>query len=513
MQAFRCAVGTLCVIDLVARHLTENQKDALTILGAQVEARMDIRLKQKLIARSTVENEKLYVELKATSDLFERFMNNGPFASYIKDADGKYVYYNRFLAQRFGVTEQTWIGKTDHELWPLTIADEFRKNDLAVLAGGVSVEVEETLPGDNGGKSAWKSIKFPYRGAGGELMLAGMSVDVTAQVTREAMLQDALRDKSKLAEELEARKHIMQKFMEHSPSTMFVKDDCGRYVFYNAEFAKCLGIDRTEWLGRSDDEVFPKDVADRYIAEDLRVMEAEQTLEFNDEVTEADGTHSRFRTIKFTYKDLDGRKLLAGVTVNTTEQQNREEALGEANLQLELLATTDSLTALFNRRVFESRAAIEFSNAKRRRRPLSMLVMDIDNFKRRNDTYGHAAGDAALQMVGRIMNGCVRMGDVAARLGGEEFGFLLPDTDGSGAIDLAFRVQIALSRQVQGPAPLTVSVGASSMTEATDSWEQILCRADDAMYEAKRLGKNRVVHHDSLVESTVPAPSSHALSL
>jgi diguanylate cyclase (GGDEF)-like protein/PAS domain S-box-containing protein len=508
-----CAVGTLCVIDRVDRQLTEFQKDALVILGAQIEARMDLRLKQRLTERSILEHEKLFVELKSTSSLFEHFMSNGPFASYIKDADGKFVYYNKFLAQRFDVTEQAWIGKTDHELWPLKMADEFRKNDLAVLEGGIPVEVEETLPGENGGTSYWRSIKFPYRGAGGQLMLAGMSVDVTTQVTREAMLQDALRDKSKLAEELEARKHIMQKFMEHSPSTMFVKDDCGRYVFYNAEFAKCVGINRTEWLGRSDDEVFPKNVADRYIAEDLRVMESEQTLEFDDEVREADGTHSRFRTIKFTYKDLGGRKLLAGVTVNTTEQQNREEALGEANLQLELLATTDSLTGLFNRRVFESRAAIEFSNTKRRRRPLSMLVMDIDNFKRRNDTYGHAVGDAALQMVGRILKGCVRMGDIAARLGGEEFGFLLPDTDASGAIDLAFRVQVALSQQVQGPTPLTVSVGASSMTEATDSWEHLLCRADDAMYEAKRLGKNRVVHHDSLVESTVPPPSSHALSL
>jgi PAS domain-containing protein len=127
------AVGTLCVIDLVARRLTESQKDALIILGTQVEARMDIRLKQKSIARFTLENEKLHVELKAASDLFERFMNNDPFASYIKDADGRYVYYNRFLAQRFGVTEQTWIGKTDHELWPLKIANDFRHNDLAVL--------------------------------------------------------------------------------------------------------------------------------------------------------------------------------------------------------------------------------------------------------------------------------------------------------------------------------------------------------------------------------------------
>ena len=218
-------------------------------------------------------------------------------------------------------------------------------------------------------------------------------------VIREIALQDALRDKSKLAEELEARTHILKRFMEHSPNTMFVKDDRGRYVFYNAEFAKCVGIDRTEWLGHADDEVFPKEAAERYMAEDLRVMQAEQTLEFIDDVTDADGALHRFRTLKFTYKDVDGRKLLAGMTVDMTEQVNREEALRKANLQLELLATTDSLTGLCNRRVFGSRAAIELSNAKRRRRPLSMLVMDIDTFKRRNDTHGHAAGDAALQTV------------------------------------------------------------------------------------------------------------------
>ena len=507
------AIGTLCAIDIVPRTLTETQESALVVLGKQLVSRVTMRVQQRCLEAALAETEKVAADLRASEERFQVFMNNGPFVSYMKDADGRMLYYNRRLAQQFRISSDQWLGLLDNQIWPEEMARAFREHDASVLQGGLPIEMTEQSPGPNGQTLSWKSYKFPCKDKNGNLLLAGISLDITDDLEREKALQDALRDKSQLAEELEARKHIMQMFMEHSPNTMFVKDDRGRYVFYNAEFAKCAGIDGTEWLGRSDDEVFPNHIAERYIAEDLRVMEAEQTLEFTDEVKDADGALHRFRTIKFTYRDVDGRKLLAGVTMDMTEQVNREEALAKANRQLELLATSDSLTGLFNRRVFGSRAAIEFSKARRSRRPLSVLVVDIDNFKRRNDTYGHAAGDAALQTVGKILSGCVRMGDTAARLGGEEFAFLLPDTKASGANDLAVRIQAALSQQVQGPAPLTVSLGVSSMRDDIQSWEQLLSRADDAMYEAKRSGKNRIVHYDGLAVSMAPPPKNPAISL
>ena len=507
------AIGTLCAIDIVPRTLTETQESALVVLGKQLVSRVTMRVQQRCLEAALAETEKVAADLRASEERFQVFMNNGPFVSYMKDADGRMLYYNRRLAQQFRISSDQWLGLLDNQIWPEEMARAFREHDASVLQGGLPIEMTEQSPGPNGQTLSWKSYKFPCKDKNGNLLLAGISLDITDDLEREKALQDALRDKSQLAEELEARKHIMQMFMEHSPNTMFVKDDRGRYVFYNAEFAKCAGIDGTEWLGRSDDEVFPRHIAERYMAEDLRVMEAEQTLEFTDEVTDADGALHRFRTIKFTYRDVDGRKLLAGVTMDMTEQVNREEALAKANRQLELLATSDSLTGLFNRRVFGSRAAIEFSKARRSRRPLSVLVVDIDNFKRRNDTYGHAAGDAALQTVGKILSGCVRMGDTAARLGGEEFAFLLPDTKASGANDLAVRIQAALSQQVQGPAPLTVSLGVSSMRDDIQSWEQLLSRADDAMYEAKRSGKNRIVHYDGLAVSMAPPPKNPAISL
>jgi diguanylate cyclase (GGDEF)-like protein/PAS domain S-box-containing protein len=491
-----CAVGTLCVIDQVPRRLSAHQREALRILGTQVEARMELRLKQRQIEQSAAENAKLYEDLRSTTDLFERFMDHGPFASYIKDVHGRIIYYNKFLAERFGVTRQAWIGLHDHEIWPPQVAEQFRRHDIAVMEGGTPVEIDEITPSRNGGREFWKSLKFPYHRANGELMLAGMSVDVTAQMMREAELLDALREKSELAGQLEASKHLLQKFMENSPNTTFVKDHRGRYVFYNGSFADHLGISQTEWLGRSDDELFPKEVAEKYIAQDQLVINSGQTLEFFDQAEDAKGELRRFRSLKFTYKGLDGRNLLGGVTVDVTEQLKREEALADANLKLEALATTDSMTGLATRRVFESRAAIEFEVARRKQRPLSILLMDIDDFKRRNDEFGHAEGDRALKILGRVLKSCARVGDVAARLGGEEFGCLLPDTDGEAAMVFAQRLQSALRLAPQGPLPLTVSVGVACTTERMHSWERLLGCADDAMYAAKRAGKDRAVNHD-----------------
>jgi diguanylate cyclase (GGDEF)-like protein len=192
--------------------------------------------------------------------------------------------------------------------------------------------------------------------------------------------------------------------------------------------------------------------------------------------------------------ESDAAKALEEKNQLLQEQLKMQEELAEANRQLTLLAMTDSLTGLSTRRVFESRAEVEYAVAKRNGRALSILVMDIDNFKQRNDTYGHAAGDEALKVLGTVVSACVRKGDVAARLGGEEFGFLLPETDVDGAMGLAERLQSMLGVAAHGPVPLTVSVGIATLDKATVNWEMLLSKADEAMYEAKRRGKNRSVH-------------------
>jgi len=507
-------IGTLCVIDTTPRRLTEGQREALTILGAQVQARMDLRLKRKALMHSYVENRKLCDSLKSTNDLFVSFMSHGPFASYIKAADGSMLFYNKYLAETSGVSEHEWLGRKDHEIWPVEMADKFRADDLACLDGNVPVEKEDVSPRADGSRVFWKSIKFPCVAANGELALAGISIDVTREVIREAELESALREKSCLASQLEASRHMFRSFMENLPNLAWVKDDQGHFVYYNHAVERFFGIGETDWLGKSIYDALPRADAENYLEQDAQVLAAGGgSLIFFDEMPGPNGQRHHFRTVKFAYKDIAGRTMLARISRDITDEVRQAEALAEAHAKLELLATTDSLTGLLLRRVFSARAEAEFASWKRYGQPLSILTIDVDDFKRRNDTLGHAAGDQALKIIGKVLQSCIRNTDIAARLGGEEFGILLPNTNLEGAMELAVRIQQRLRHEDAGPTPLTLSMGAAGACDITSTWELVLAHADEAMYQAKRSGKNCALCYLDEPELDLEAPRNPAIPM
>ncbi len=498
-------IGTLCVIDTVPRRLSPDQIEALAILRDQVQAHIDLRAKNKALANALEENHRLYVALQASNDIFTTYMNNVPFASYIKDEDGAMIFYSRFLARRFGVDQQQWLGRRDHEIWPEATASEFRRNDLEVLRKQECIELEETSPGPDGTITYWKAFKFPCRSEDGRQLLAGVSIDITEQIDRERQLAENLRQTSILSRKLEASEHVLHQFLDHSPNLKFIKNEAGIYLFYNREFANFFGIDQKAWIGRPDREVLPKNFAEISSRQDRRVIESRELCEILGEVQDARGMMHSLRILEFCYKDFEGNTLLGGVGVDITNQLNRERHLADANAELQRLAATDALTGLPNRRLFEGRASIEFAVARRKRRTLSLVAMDIDDFKRRNDLFGHSAGDEALKVVGDVLRACTRKEDLAARVGGEEFAFLLAETDAAGAVIFAERIRAALRAMDHGPLDLTVSIGIATIDDATPTWERLLCRADDAMYEAKRTGKNKVIVYDQILANLLEA--------
>lgn len=175
----------------------------------------------------------------------------------------------------------------------------------------------------------------------------------------------------------------------------------------------------------------------------------------------------------------------------------RTRALEQANQQLEQLVRTDPLTGAANRRHFVEQAQIEIQRARRDSTPLSLLMIDLDHFKRINDTWGHAAGDEVLCNFARIALAPLRATDLFARLGGEEFAVLLPNTGLDGAVEVALRILEAARQQSidcsSGQIRYNVSIGAAVLAAQEASYEPLLKRADAALYRAKEEGRDQVV--------------------
>ncbi len=168
-----------------------------------------------------------------------------------------------------------------------------------------------------------------------------------------------------------------------------------------------------------------------------------------------------------------------------------------AEKKLEQLATTDDLTGLWNRRFFMSAAAREIERARRYGQHFSIAILDIDKFKNINDTCGHAAGDAALQHMAKILNGSLRQTDILGRIGGEEFSILLPNTLLDDAVFLAERLRSTIEKTPADYAGkalfFTVSIGLAAYHEDVGGVDELLLLADKALYEAKEGGRNCVV--------------------
>jgi diguanylate cyclase (GGDEF)-like protein len=172
--------------------------------------------------------------------------------------------------------------------------------------------------------------------------------------------------------------------------------------------------------------------------------------------------------------------------------------------KLQSLAATDGLTGLINRRQFNHQLDAEIARTKRYRNPLSLALFDIDDFKKINDFYGHTTGDRILKELGQLISTNVRESDIAARYGGEEFALILPETGQIDAFELLERLRAMIEHTVfclpDNPMTVTISVGVAQLDPEYAKSYELIEKADAALYEAKRQGKNQVVY------GTITAP-------
>jgi diguanylate cyclase (GGDEF)-like protein len=169
------------------------------------------------------------------------------------------------------------------------------------------------------------------------------------------------------------------------------------------------------------------------------------------------------------------------------------ETLRQQNEELERLSASDSLTGLSNRRVLTQRLSEELLRAQRQNHSFSVLMLDVDHFKKYNDAHGHPAGDDVLKRVAKILRACTRAGDCTARYGGEEFAVLLSGKGADAALQLAERIRERVAEEAFPAGSITVSAGIAEFPQHGHTADAVISSADEALYEAKREGRNRVV--------------------
>lgn len=291
--------------------------------------------------------------------------------------------------------------------------------------------------------------------------------------------------------EAQSQRDEVRDLYDHAPCGYHSLDKEGRIVRMNQTELGWLGLSLQEVLGRpytdflSEQsqqvfrERFPEFARDGYIR-DLEM-----------ELIKGTGSPMPILISATAIRDAQGNFLASRTTVFDNTEQKMNEA------QLERLARTDVLTSLSNRRDFYERAQQEVARAKRSGKAFSLMLLDVDFFKKINDQYGHAGGDEVLRRLSRVLSDLLREVDSPARLGGEEFVVLMPETPLEGARLVAERVRAGMEATVVelGDGRLirfTVSIGLAQWADGEDDIDVPLHRADEALYRAKAGGRNQV---------------------
>lgn len=338
-------------------------------------------------------------------------------------------------------------------------------------------------------------------------------------------LNEDVANRVRAEEELTSSLSLLNATLESTADGILVTDPNGHISRWNRKFADLWHVP-DELLNTSIKYPVTKHIAsqtadpDEYIA-GVRVLYENPELSSVDTIRLADGRFfKRFSQPRKIGDVIAGRVWSFG---DITEQKRAEEALGELNHKLELLAVTDGLTGIANRRRFDEVLAQEHARHVRSGAVLSLIMLDIDHFKSFNDCYGHLKGDDCLRQIGQVLTGCiVRPADLAARYGGEEFACILPETDLYGAVAIAEKIRRGIHacaiphRGSDVAAYVTASLGVTSVQcGSSESVVEIIARADELLYKAKSSGRNRVefVASDSVVTPTPQDLESNIVQL
>ncbi|MDH5297415.1 MAG: diguanylate cyclase [Desulfobulbaceae bacterium] len=314
-------------------------------------------------------------------------------------------------------------------------------------------------------------------------------------------LEEAIGRANRLAMEAEQAYIELNQIFKTVAGGIVLIDGNYRLLRCNDAFLHVAGISREEAPGSLCYQVFPSSLCRTNQCPMVRIKGGAEYVE--NEIAQPQ-THPRsgppchYHIISSPFRGPAGD--LIGIVEHVTDISKRveaEEALKKSENRYRELSIVDELTRLFNKRYLNTNLPLEIERARRHNHPLALLLLDIDNFKLLNDTYGHAEGDKVLARLGAVIFESVRMNDIACRYGGEEFVVILPETTGEQATVVAERVRLRFKAERFEPRAgeqlyKTISIGVAQYLVG-ESEEELVKRADVNMYAAKKEGKDRFV--------------------
>ncbi len=415
-------------------------------------------------------------------DFFQTLLDTVPDQIYFKDAESRFVRVSQAVATTLNVVSPSdAIGKSDFDFFATEDAKAFRADDLKVLSSRAPLH-DRIERGTINGVERWMSTtKAPLFDKNDTAIgLVGISRDIT----------DRIKAEKNLSELISKARCILWNARVKAVDGNFD----WRIDFHSSEqLRKDLDLTQVAWTSHIHPEQLEK----------MNAMSHQAMLSGADGYNQEFWVTTRGGDVRWMNEDVRIEKIadhewdLVGVGLDITERKRFEQELAAVNDKLARLANEDVLTGLHNRRAILNIAETEWLRWERYKSLFSVLILDVDNFKKINDTYGHHDGDAALKHIAAHLKKSIRKIDSVGRYGGEEFVIILPETSSEGAKVLAQKVLSTIRSStiiLSGDSvKITVSIGAAIAMPTDKNFAGLIHRADCALCQAKRSGKDQVL--------------------